>query len=233
MLRKLDVLSRLLAAVTLVLLLPLLLGASMSQSTFSTATLDTIQALTAAGNITVKDSAGNGLVTFADDGTTGSLWADTIRAFTANGNVVIKDQAGNTLFTIADGGTVGNITATGTVAGLGIIAGGAAGRIQTNSGIDLTLQWSDGRSMFVQDSSANRMATFFDDGTTGSMQLTGTKSRGTTALSVGTATVTVNSGAVCTCTEVTDATKTVGCSVTTTTLTITGTGSDTIAYICL
>lgn len=89
-----------------------------------------------------------------------------------------------------------------------------------------------GGNLVVQESAGNAGATFFDDGTTMSMQLTGTKSRSTITLSGGTGTATVNSGAICTCTDTT-ANASVQCNVSGTTLTATGTTTDVIAYLCL
>ena len=77
----------------------------------------------------------------------------------------------------------------------------------------------------------NVLVHIYDDGTTGSMKITGTKSRGTITLSGGTGTATVNTGAVCVCSNATDTTAS-GCSVTNTTLTATGTDADVIAYVC-
>lgn len=84
----------------------------------------------------------------------------------------------------------------------------------------------------VADAAGNNIIQLFDDGTTGSIKVTGTKSRGQITLSAGTGTATVNSGALCTCTNATD-TDAVGCSVATTTLTATGSGTDVVTYHCL
>jgi hypothetical protein len=158
-----------------------------------------------------------------DDGTTGSLWADTIRPLTANGNLVLKDQAGNTLATFTDAGTTGSLTVTGTVkiaAGQGFVNASGDSYFISNGGFGSHVR---GSPVSVEDDSGNAIATFFDDGTTGSVLISGSKTKGQVTLNgdgTTNSTVTVNAGAVCMVQDETALTAEPAHSVTSTTLTI-------------
>lgn len=91
------------------------------------------------------------------------------------------------------------------------------------AGTGWTFEVPNGKGVFVRDADQNLLAQFVDDGTTGSMVITGSKTKGQVTLNAdGTtnSTVTVNSGAICMVQDETALTAEPAHSVTTTTLTI-------------
>jgi hypothetical protein len=110
---------------------------------------NTVRAFTAAGNVSVVDSAANNLSTFVDLGTTGALKVSGNQIRTqADTNSFTYSDGTNTLWTLVDDGTTGTVQV-------------------KRSQIDTVKALTSAGNVVVTDSADNTLATFTDTGTVG------------------------------------------------------------------